>query len=417
MKTIDLVVVGAGSRGYGYAEYAVKGKKARIVGVAEPRDFHRNRMASEFDIAPENIVKDWTELVKRERFADAVIIATTDSLHEAPMLALAKKGYHILLEKPMAPSMDACQRITDAAIQNNIIFAVCHVLRYTSYTRKIKEMLDSDLVGRIIQVQHCEAVPYWHFNHSFVRGNFRKTPEAAPFLMSKSCHDIDWLRHIVGAPIKKVSSFGNRSFYRSENQPEGAADRCVNCKVEKECPFSALKLYLEMVKKGKTHWPVNMITKGEVTETSVMEALESGPYGRCVFACDNNVNDHQVVNLEFAGGATATFFMNGLRAKQGDGRKTRIFGTKGELAGNGWLLKHTDFLTDEVTEINTLSNADGTLVGGHGGGDYGLMDSFIDAVATGDQSKIITGPLETLETHMAVFAAEKSREDNQVVTL
>ncbi len=414
---IKILVIGAGSRGYAYAKYAAEKKNVKIVGVAEPRDFQRERMVAEFGIPRENACRDWQEIAERERFADAAIIATTDSLHKAPMLALAPKGYNILLEKPMAPSMDDCKKITEAAIRNNIIFAVCHVLRYTHYTKKIKEMLESGLIGRVIQVQHCEAVAYWHFNHSFVRGNFRKQPESASFLMAKSCHDIDWLRHIVGEPIRKVSSFGSLSFYRRESQPEGAADRCVSCKIEKECPFSALKLYLKMVKDGKTHWPVDMITKGDVTEDSVMEALQNGPYGRCVFACDNNVNDHQVVNFEFDSGATATFCMNGFRPAQGDGRKTRIFGTKGEIEGNGWQLKHYNFLTDKMTEINTLTNSDGSLVGGHGGGDYGLMDSFIEALATGDQGKIITGAQETLETHMAVFAAEKSRKENKAVKL
>ena len=276
-KLVEIVIVGAGDRGSEYSKYALlHPDQAKIVAVAEPRPFYRQRMVETHQIPAGNIYDDWQALTSRDRFADAVIIATQDKLHEAPAIALAEKGYHMLLEKPMAPTIEACQRIFDVVVASDIIFAVCHVMRYTHYTRKLKELITSGLIGDLISIQHLEPIGYWHFAHSFVRGNWRKESESAPILLSKSCHDLDWLRHIMGARCVRVSSFGSLRHFNKENQPQTAGDRCLDCNHEPRCPYSAKKIYPQLIELGLTDWLANVLTP-DLTPEGITQALHDGP--------------------------------------------------------------------------------------------------------------------------------------------
>jgi len=398
----------------GFAGYAsAHPEQATVVGVAEPREHYRTTLAERHGIEPENVFGDWEPMAARERFADAAVVATPDAVHCGPAVALAEKGYHILLEKPLAPTEEECRRIVDAVKANGVLLAVGHVMRYTQYTQTLKRVLDSGRIGEIVTIQHLEPVGYWHQAHSFVRGNWRNEAESSFMLLAKSCHDLDWLHYIMGLRCEAVSSFGSLHHFRRGCQPEGASDRCLDCAVEPECAYSAKKIYLGRVAKGHTGWPVDVLTP-DTTMEGVTEALRNGPYGRCVYACDNDVVDHQVVNLRFEGGPTATFTMTAFN--QGGHRQTRIFGTKGEIVGDGSTLRVFDFLTDTAEVINTSASA-GSILGGHGGGDYGLMSSFVAAVANDDPGRVLSGPDETLESHLMVFAAERARRTERVETL
>jgi len=413
MKPVKIAIIGAGSRGTGYATFAREHPdRVRVVGVAEPRDFYRERLVAEYGIPQENVFRDWREAAGGERLGDAVIVATQDAMHVEPAVAFAEKGYHMLLEKPMAPDEQGCRTIHEAVSRAGIIFAVCHVVRYTRYTQKLKALVDAGTIGEIVSIQHLEPVGYWHQAHSFVRGNWRSEKESSPMLLAKSCHDLDWLRYIMGVPCEKVSSFGSLKHFRREEKPAeaGAAKRCLDCAHEPRCPYSARKIYLGRVEKGRTGWPVDVLTP-DLTLAGVAEALRTGPYGRCVYECDNDVVDHQVVNMLFAGGKTAAFTMTAFN--QAASRMTRIFGTRGELYGDGSKIEHFDFLTDRTEMIDTQA-PDGSILGGHGGGDYGLMQSFVGAVADHDPSKVLSGPEESLETHLMVFAAERARKEGTV---
>jgi predicted dehydrogenase len=413
-KPVSLLIIGAGGRGKGYSTFAQEHPdRAQIVGVAEPRDEHRQLMVDTYHLPDENIFTDWRQAANRPKFADAVIIATQDTMHADPAIAFAQKGYAILLEKPMAPNPEDCKRIVQAVKQAGVLFAVCHVMRYTRYTQTLKKFIDSGAIGEVINLQHLEPVGYWHQAHSFVRGNWRNEKESSPMLLAKSCHDLDWIYYIMGEHCQSIASFGTLKHFRKENQPVGAADRCLDCQVETTCPYSAKKLYLRMVENGYLGWPVDVLTLNP-TVVSITDALRNGPYGRCVYACDNDVVDNQVVNILFTGGQTATFTMTAF-TELGH-RKTRVFGTRGELYGDGEDIVHYDFLTDEKRTISTTT-ADGSILGGHGGGDYGLIDRFIRAVAEIDPKLILSGADDSLETHLMVFAAEKSRRDHCIVDI
>ena len=414
MQNPRILIIGAGSRGSGYATYFREvPNRGQVVGVAEPRDAYREKLVNAHDIPAENIFTDWKDAAERPRFADAVIIATQDQMHTEPAIAFAKLGYHVLLEKPMAPTAEECRAIVETVKAAGILFGVCHVMRYTRFTQRLKALLDAGAIGDLVSIQHLEPVGFWHQAHSFVRGNWGNEAASGPMLLTKSCHDIDWLRYVMGVPCEAVASFGTLKHFRKEEQPAGASNRCLDCAVEANCPYSAKRIYLTALARGHTGWPVDVLTP-DVSRESVLEALRTGPYGRCVYACDNDVVDNQVVNLQFAGGRTASFSMMAFTRMRH--RETHLFGTRGELTCDGRFIHHYNFMTDSTETIDT-ETGDGSILGGHGGGDYWLMHHFSQALLDEDQSQILSGPDETLESHLMVFAAEQARKENRVITL
>ena len=415
-QPVTFFIVGAGSRGVRYAEFAAANPDvAKLVGVAEPQMASRNLLKQQHQLQAEFVFEDWKEAAAKEKFADAVIISTLDAMHAEPAIALANKGYHILLEKPMAPSLEQCRQILEAVNANKAILAVGHVLLYTSYTRKLKELLQTGAIGKIVSIQHLEPVGYWHQAHSFVRGNWRNESKSSSMLLAKSCHDFDWIRHLVDQPCVAVSSFGNLNHFKKEEKPAEAGDatRCTQCPHEPDCCYSAKKLYLGNLSDGNTAWPLDVVTL-DATPAGVTAALDSGPYGRCVYECDNDVVDAQVVNMELAGGVTVSFTMTAFTSA--GPRRTSIFGTHGEIYGDESTITVKDFLSGKTTTYET-EDPDAFELGPCASGDTGLMKAFFSAVANDAPQELLSGSAETLESHKIVFAAEQARRERSVVTL
>ncbi|XP_034001407.1 uncharacterized protein zgc:154075 isoform X2 [Trematomus bernacchii] len=416
---VRLIVVGAGCRGEIYSSFgSIHPERLKVVGVADPRKFARTKLQQQHNVVDENIFEDWHTMVEREKFADAVAICTPDRLHKEPAVAFAKKGYHVLLEKPMATTAEDCTAIVEACTQSGVMLSVGHVLRYDPVIHNIKELIDAGAIGDVMHIQHLEPVGFWHFAHSFVRGNWRNEEESSFALLAKSCHDIDLIHHWAGARrCLKVTSFGSVSHFGKKDKPAGAGNRCLDCSIEADCPYSARKIYMDRVKQGNTGWPVSVICPNSSPDIeSVTEALETGPYGRCVYECDNDVCSNQVVNMEFEGGLTAAFSMVAF-TEEICKRKTTIYGSKGELSCDGHEVRVFDFLTQRSTKRSPLSGAPRRFMSmsGHGGADYYLMDAFVSAVANNDPSLIRSGPEETLLSHLLVFEAERSRLEGRVV--
>ena len=414
---LSIVIIGAGNRGQTFCRLLMNQADVTISAVAEVRDFQRKLIAEAAGVPAERQFRDYRELLELpEPVADAAVITTGDALHCEVACALAERGYHLLLEKPMAPTFAECRRIADCAAAHQVSLCVCHVLRYTRYTQAIKQIIDSGELGEIMNLEHFEAVVYWHQAHSYVRGNWRNEKLSSFMLLAKSCHDIDLICYWLGKKCLRVSSFGSLSHFRKEQSPRGSAPRCLDCpeEVEKSCPYSACKIYLrDRAEQGDFGWPVDIITDGRDVE-AVRQALREGPYGRCVYHCDNDVVDHQTVNLEFEGGVTAHFTMSAFAHRNGL-RQTRICGTRGELIGDGETLTVHRFLDDSVRTIEANPAGSVDITDGHGGGDYGLVEHWVASLRNG--SAMLTGAEQTLDSHRIVFAAEESRRTRKTVEL
>jgi len=404
---VTLAIVGAGARGRTYARYALEHPDAaQVVAVADPRPAYREALADAHAVPAGRRYASWRDLAEAPRLADAVVVATPDRQHAEAVARFAALRYDLLLEKPMAPTEPDCAAVVATAEATGVLLAVCHVLRYTPYTEALLPLVRAGAVGAIVGVQHLEPVGWWHFAHSFVRGNWRRTDESSSSLLAKCCHYLDWLYHLVGQEPVRIASTGALRHFHPAQRPAGAADRCFDCGVEPDCPYSATRLYAACLADPERHeWPLSVVTP-DLTPEGVAAALRDGPYGRCVYACDNDVVDHQVVTIEFAGGATASLTMSAFTPA--GHRRTRIMGTRGFVEGDGERITVTDFVTGAVSTVDT-NRAGPDAASGHGGGDFGLMRAFVAAVAARDASLIRSGPRESLVSHRMAFAAEASR--------
>jgi len=408
-KPLTAVVVGAGSRGNTYAAYSEKyPDELRIVGVAEPIEFRRKRFSERYKIEDKHQWTTWEHVLDVEKFADIMIITTPDHLHYGPAMGGLKLGYDLLLEKPIAQSWPECRDILKLTQQKKRVVAICHVLRYAPYYRKLKEVIDSGQLGDIVSIQHLEPVDHIHMSHSYVRGNWRNTKESNFMLLAKSCHDLDMLRWWIGKSCRRVSSFGSLKHFTAKNAPAGSTPRCTDgCAVEGTCPYSALKIYY----RNRTYLHHFDLPKDTDQGPVILGLLKTGPYGRCVYHCDNDVVDHQIVSMEFEDQITAAFSMEAFTSY--GGRRTRVMGTMGDTVGDEDTLVVADFRTDKSTIWDAKENA--KIQSGHGGGDYGLVHDFLQAVSQQDPS-LLTSTIEaSMESHLMAFRAEESRLGGKVM--
>lgn len=409
MKPVTAVVLGTGSRGSVYAGYAKEHpEQLQIIAVADPREDRRNMLADKLNLSESARFASWQALLAHPRMADCAFVCTLDDDHTEPAIKAMELGYHLLLEKPMSNTEEECRAIVAAAKRTNRTLAVCHVLRYTPFYMTLKNLIDRGEIGEVTTINQIENVGYWHQAHSFVRGNWRTVRETSPMLLQKSCHDMDIILWLMGKDCKRVQSFGSLRHFTAENAPERAPERCLDgCPHAESCPYYAPALYMDM---NRTGWPVDVITT-DMSAEGRRKALEEGPYGRCVYHCDNDVVDRQVVNLEFEGGAVATFTMTGLSADFS--RQLKIFGTRGQIEadmGTGEIILQRFGEEKKSIPIDTDKEASG-----HGGGDFGIMQDFLHILRNGGESRSCAEV--SLQSHLICFAAEKSRKEKIVVEL
>jgi predicted dehydrogenase len=403
-----VLICGAGSRGRTvYGRFAQRRPDlARVVAVAEPDPVRRQHLAREHAIAPEFQFAHWSEAAGKGRIADVAIVATDDRSHVEPAVALLDLGYHLLLEKPMAPDLDGCQAIVEASKRSTGLSAICHVLRYSAYFRALKRMLDNGAVGQPVTIRHLEPVNFWHFAHSFVRGNWNRRDTSSPFILAKCCHDMDILLYLTGRRPVSLHSFGSLTHFRKEAAPAGHSPLCQDCSLESRCVYSAPRFYGAHLQAGNHGWPLNVVTE-DFTPEGLSQALRTGPYGRCVYECDNDAPDHQVVQILFEGGLTASLTATAFTDHRE--RETEILGTQGSLTGDGQSIVHMDFLTRSVTRHRIEAE------GAHLGGDDTMLGEFFTAVAQGRPDLISTSPQVSLESHRMALLAEQSRLSGQML--
>ncbi len=403
---IRVAIIGAGGRGTEFSKIIGDNPHlATVVAVAEPRQAYRKSMQEKHRISDANCFSSWEEFVAADKLCDAVVIATMDQDHVGPAVACMDKGYHMLLEKPMAVRLEDCQRIAAAQTRNGVIASVCHSMRYHKGFAMVKDIIDGGRIGAIHTVDLLEQVAFWHHAHSYVRGNWGNEEKSSFMLMAKSCHDIDYLTHLIGRNCLRVSSFGGLSHFRKENAPEGATARCTDgCAVEQTCAYSAIKAYVHA---DRDVWPANACSHDHSAEAH-LEAIKTGPYGRCVYACDNDVVDHQVVAMEYEDNITVTFTMTAFTL--GGGRRLRVHGSLGELFFDESTIAMHDFATGNKETIEI-----GEETGEHGGGDRRLALNWLAGLAADSSENIKTDVHQSLRTHGIVFAAEASRKERRMI--
>lgn len=416
MKKFTVAVIGCGSRGLIYGDCMNKRTdKFELVSLCDNNPIKLKNAQTLWNIPDENLYLDENEFFKEKR-ADVLVLATQDRDHVRMCTRALELGYDVLLEKPISPLEEELYSLLEAQKKYGGEVVVCHVLRYAPAFLKIKELLNSGIIGKLIRIESIEQVGYWHQAHSFVRGNWRNDEETSPMIMQKCCHDFDLLQYYVGAKCDSVYSVGDLSFFNKANQPEGASDRCADCKYINECPYSAERLYVERWKaRGcpANSWPFNVVDLSLTnTEEGLRSGYQNGPYGRCVFACDNNVVDNQSVEMCFENGVKVTLTMTAFTGKMG--RKMTFHGSLGEIVFDDSAKTLAVYRFGDAPieySVDELVKNNDTL--GHGGGDSRLVDDFYNIIANGAVSG--TSLESSVESHLIALASELSRKSGAVV--
>lgn len=411
MKKVKLVLFGAGVRGqYKYAPYVLNYPyEAEFAAVVEPDKERRDSFAKTYGIPDRCSFAHTEDFFGAGIQADAIMICTQDQQHYEMARTALTSGYHIMLEKPMATTAEECIKINMLAKKTNRLVFVCHVLRYFAFFKRLKSLIKEGRIGQLMSVQHNENVGFFHMAHSFVRGNWRDENETSPIILQKCCHDFDILSWLTGSKCEFVSSFGKLSYFTEENRQAQMPHRCIEgCPYEAECPYSAPKIYLGGDLKT---FPSNIISPSGKSE-EIVEAIRTGPYGRCVFHCDNNVVDHQSTILEYENGVTACFSLSAFTHEHA--RTIRLMGTKGEIRGHikRNVIEIHDFNTGDIEVINLQKQRNKERFGMDE-----VMADFIHLLSGENISDCVSSPEKSIESHLLAFAAEKSRHLHQVIRM
>lgn len=418
MKQYSVIVIGAGSRGTIYTDImANQLEKFKVVGVAEPIKERLEYIKEKHGIAPDNCFDTWEKILAVPKMADIAIISTMDRMHLEPSIKALEAGYDLLLEKPAAPTPEECATILKKAKECGRKIIVCHVLRYTPFFMKLKKIIDDGILGDVISIEHIEGVGNLHQSHSFVRGNWGNSERSSFMLLQKCCHDLDILQWLLSKDCHKIQSFGSRTYFRVENAPEGAPERCVDgCPHADTCYYNAVKLYYD--DKNNLWFREAAAQKHRPTDEEMLLALRTTQFGKCVFRCDNDVVDHQTVNMEFDGGTTVSMTMSAFTK---GGRRVHIMGTKGELnatmgAPADKAFELFDFATREYRYLDAEIAVSGdSIVTGHGGGDSGIIDALYSYMTDKLEASEVSEIGVSCRNHMLAFAAEDSRLSGNVI--
>jgi predicted dehydrogenase len=446
------VVVGAGDRGFdAYATLLLEEPSlGRIVAVADPDAGRRSRFAERYSLASADCYDGWGSLFEQPRLADFAIIATGDTHHVEPTLLALAAGYHVLLEKPMALGEADCRRIVEAARVADRSVAVCHVYRHSHLFGRLHEVIESGALGDVVTIQLAENVAYWHYAHSYVRGHTRRSE--VPWLLQKSCHDLDLLAWMAGAPAAQVSSFMRPTELTLRNAPEGSPEYCIEgCPHSETCPYDAVATYRDLgpalgdlamaerpvglgvgaaalrkvrpallgasipvVSKGMEwwRWPVAAVTDDH-TPSGLDHALRTTRWGRCAYRVeDNDQPSSQTVSIRFANDVLANFTLHSTSHRAM--RTVRVNGTKGSAWGelralDGWL-RVADHKSGRVRKEKIPTAYDG-----HGGGERPLFRDFLAAISSGRSPSPTAA--ESMESHRIAFAAMESAQTGRIVDL
>lgn len=408
-KKLTVSILGAGGRGYVYSELLSKNPHFEVNAVCDINPEQLKKVNRVLNLPHERLFCDEFEFLKKKR-SDVMVIATNDSLHVRQCITAMHLGCDVLLEKPISDSRDDIEKLIRVRKETGRTVVVCHVMRYATGIRKLDSLISEGILGKLTAIDHSERVAFWHQAQAYVRFQ-KQNPDTYATILAKCCHDLDLIQHFAASRCKSVSSVGGLFYFRSENAPEGSAQRCLDCKYIDTCIYSAKKIYIDFWKKSGSpefSWPWNKVSlKNPNTEEDLYEGIKSKVQGDCVFKCgieaQPHVVDRQLIQMQFQNGVTASLKMV-FAAKPG--RLIALYGTSGEIVMD----ETADTITvkpygeaEQILKISAMSDSGW----GHGGGDAGLVNDLY-AILSGEKTEY-TSLEESVESHLMGIAAEESR--------
>ena len=402
MEKVKLAIIGTGLRGaYTYAPLIAKYKdKCEIVAFVENKKGRRDLFLEKYPVDKDMVFDNLNDFIAHDKLADAVIISHYDLLHYDTAQVLLVKGYDVLVETPVANSLDELVHLKEYSLKNkDRLFMVAYNNRYSSFYTKLKEIVDDKKLGDLINISYNVDIGYQNFVHNYVRGNWRITSDTATIMLTNSCQDIDMMINLSKGKCQKVSCFSDLRIFNWENFNTKMSENCFRCGEEELCPFSAKKIYLQEDKLINNSVHINP------TKDNLEAILKQGPYGKCVFYCDNDVCDNLTSIFKFDNKVTSNFNINAF-TKESD-KKIRLFFKEGEVEAS--------FKQKEI-KIKSFLNTDEKIIKiDQENTDEKLFVDFIDRVKNKNYKSCISDVGSVIESHVATFAAEFANVSETVV--
>ena len=402
MEKVKLAIIGTGLRGaYTYAPLIAKYKdKCEIVAFVENKKGRRDLFLEKYPVDKDMVFDNLNDFIAHDKLADAVIISHYDLLHYDTAQVLLVKGYDVLVETPVANSLDGLVHLKEYSLKNkDRLFMVAYNNRYSSFYTKLKEIVDDKKLGDLINISYNVDIGYQNFVHNYVRGNWRITSDTATIMLTNSCQDIDMMINLSKGKCQKVCCFSDLRIFNWENFNTKMSENCFRCSEEESCPFSAKKIYLQEDKFINNSVHINP------TKDNLEAILKQGPYGKCVFYCDNDVCDNLTSIFKFDNNVTANFNINAF-TKESD-KKIRLFFKEGEVEAS--------FKQKEI-KIKSFLNTDEKIIKiDQENTDEKLFLDFIDRVKNKNYKSCISDVGSVIESHVATFAAEFANVSETVV--
>ncbi len=412
-KRVRVAIIGLGSQGATYVRnHKLYQEELELCAIVDVNTRRVEEFGRQHGVPQSGWYYSTESFFSARPEVDVVFICTGDIWHYEQAKTAMECGYHVMLEKPAGVTLEQCRQLKEISDATGRILIVCYVLRYAAGYRKIKEIIDSGRIGRLMTIQGIEQVAYWHQAHSFIRGTCGREAASSSLFLQKCCHDTDLITWLTAKKCLRVSSYAHLTHFTPENAPAGATERCVeDCLAKDHCPYNAESYYYTNgIKKGKSGWPYEMVAPVNFSEETMYRALQEGPFGRCVYHCDNDVVDHQIVNMEMEDELLVTYTMSTFTPR--NGRRLHIMGTKGDILADMDERKTIEvgvFGQDrEVIDIQSLTDD----LSGHGGGESVMLQSLAKAIRGEGIDPELTLIQDSVESHYICFAAEESRKHN-----
>lgn len=416
-KQFTVAILGCGNRGATYAKHILNTpERYKIVALCDPDKKQIEKMHQLYGLGDAvEYLDDKTFLAEKQ--ADLLVIASPDREHVWQAVRGMELGYDILLEKPISDDRTELALLLDTQKKTGRKVIVCHELRYGKGYLKCKEILESERLGKLYAIDASERVAYWHWTQAYVKGVGASIKLGYPAILAKCSHDLDLIQSYAKSECVSVSSVGDLRFFKKENTPQGAADRCVNCTYIDSCPYSAKRIYIDQWHQAgepEFKWPYTKVSlQVPLSEEALRKGITEGPQGRCVFQCHTDLVDHQMLQMTFKNGVKASLKM--IYAAE-MGRKYNFYCDRGELIMDERTETIEIMPFGEPKEVIDIKELLQNGQKGHGGGDRELIRKLYDTL-TGKTAGTTTLQ-ESIECHLMGIAAEESRiQDGKLISV
>lgn len=365
-KEIGVAIIGAGGRS-GLTKFLWScGKNVKLKSIYDPDKSVMIERLKAIDQEDAKMCSTYQEAIKTEG-VDWVMVFSPNCYHREHIEAAFKAGKNVFSEKPLATTIEDCQGIFDAHKKSGLLFATGFVLRYSPIYRKVKEILDSGIIGKILSIDANENVTPAH--GSYIMKNWRRyTKYAGPHILEKCCHDLDLINWLTCSIPSKVASFGDLNFFKPEN-----------------------------ARFGKKYNDQFNITWAD-------------PHGeKCAFKSDKDIIDNQVAIMEFRNNIRVMF--QATLSNAIPERRMYFSCTEGTMIAELYA-GEVKYKRIDSSELITYRPSGPDL---HGGGDRIIMESLYQSMIN-DTEPECSGE-EGLESSVTALAIDKARIEGKVFDL